>query len=73
MREKRADPLDDLRMDAICIQFDTKIAVVYRIKLRRSQGREYPLAHAHQIRGFIYLLISIDNKSKVVFDTFNLA
>ncbi len=32
MREKRADPLDDLRMDAISIQVDRKIAVVYRIK-----------------------------------------
>ncbi len=32
MREKRADPLDDLWMDAISIQFDTKIAVFYRIK-----------------------------------------
>ncbi len=32
MREKRADPLDDHRMNAIGIQLDTKIAVVYRIK-----------------------------------------
>ncbi len=32
MREKRADPPGDLRMYAVGIQLDAKIAVVYRIK-----------------------------------------
>ncbi len=32
MNEKRADPLNDLRMNAIGIQLDAKMAVVYRIK-----------------------------------------
>ncbi len=32
IRGKRADPLVDLRIDALSIQLDAKIAVVYRIK-----------------------------------------
>ncbi len=32
MREKRADPLDELWMNAIDIQLDATIVVVYRIK-----------------------------------------
>ncbi len=55
MREERADPVDDLRMNAISIQFDAKKAVVYRIKssgevkegnihwLTRFQTLRYPL------------------------------
>ncbi len=39
MREKRADPLDDHRMNAIGIQLDARIAVVYRIKTQ-SKSRK---------------------------------
>ncbi len=52
MSEKRADPLDDLRLHALDIQFDAKIAVVYRIKSSGEVKEDniHCLTRIHELR-----------------------
>ncbi len=52
MREKKTDPLDDLRMEAISIQFDAKRAVVDRIKSSGEvkEDNSHWLTRIHKLR-----------------------